>query len=367
MTAGPLPEPDRRAELLAMAAELRTELHRYCARLLGSVIDGEDVVQDALERALAACEALEPGTSLRPWLFRVAHNRALDLLRGRAVRVAEPMAAALEVADDATPDPLEMLMHQEAVQTAVSRFTELPVHQRSAVILKDVLDAPLGEIAALLDLTVDAVKGHLARGRARLREINAQAAPALAAPAPSEAALRYVALFNRRDWDGLRALLAGDVKLNQATYPRRVGAAEVGMFFSIYARSAAVRLAPAWLESREAIAVFDGAATVPSYFMWLEWREGRISFIHDYRHARYVADGSGLVLAQSSGPWTRSGGTAEQTARNIRPGHEENAYATGGRPEARNGHGHPAGGDATGMADGVGGDAGEGKSLRPQP
>ena len=69
-------------------------------------------------------------------------------------------------------------MRREAVKTAVSRFAELPILQRSVVILKDVLDESLAEIAALLDLTVDAVKGHLARGRARLREINAQGGPA---------------------------------------------------------------------------------------------------------------------------------------------------------------------------------------------
>ena len=91
--------------------------------------------------------------------------------------MAEPIDAASDVADSANPDPVEMLMRQEAVKTAVSRFGELPTLQRSVVILKDVLDESLTEIAALLDLTVDAVKGHLARGRARLREINAQAGP----------------------------------------------------------------------------------------------------------------------------------------------------------------------------------------------
>src|ERR1700676_4190234 len=151
---------------------------------MGSVIDGEDVVQDTLARALVALQELEEQgveetPPLRPWLFRIAHNRALDLLRGRAVRKAEPIEAALDVADPASPDPVEMLMRQEAVKTAVSRFAELPSLQRSVVILKDVLDEQLSEIAALLDLTVDAVKGHLARGRARLREINAQAGPLL--------------------------------------------------------------------------------------------------------------------------------------------------------------------------------------------
>jgi RNA polymerase sigma factor (sigma-70 family) len=300
------PNGDRHAGLLALAEELRPELHRYCARLMGSVIDGEDVVQDTLVRAYVAlqdleAQGLEEMPPLRPWLFRIAHNRALDLLRSRAVRMAEPIDAASDVADQASPDPVEVLMRQEAVKTAVSRFAELPTVQRSVVILKDVLDESLIEIAALLDLTVDAVKGHLARGRAHLREINAQAGLLADARPASAAVARYVALFNQRDWDGLRALLADDVKLRQSTYPLRVGSADVGMFFTIYANYAemdGVWLAPAWLEGREVIAVFkDRADPKPSYMMWLEWTHGRISFIRDYRYVRYVVDDAELSLA----------------------------------------------------------------------
>ncbi len=292
------PPKARRAQLLALASELRPELHRYCARLMGSVLDGEDVVQDTLVRAFAALQDLEETLPLRPWLFRIAHNRALDLLRGRAVRKAEPIDAASDVADSANPDPVEMLIRQEAVKTAVSRFVELPILQRSVVILKDVLDESLIEIAGLLDLTVDAVKGHLARGRARLREINARAGPPADARPASAAVARYVALFNQRDWDGLRALLADDVTLHQSLHPLRVGSTDVGMFFTIYAKSDGVRLAPAWLEGREVIAVFeDRADPKPSHIMWLEWRDGRISFIRDYRYVGYVAADAELALA----------------------------------------------------------------------
>jgi len=270
---------------------------------MGSVIDGEDVVQDTLLRALVALPDLDEATPLRPWLFRIAHNRALDLLRSRAVRNAEPIEAAPDVADPSSPDPEETLMRQEAIKTAVSRFAELPILQRSVVILKDVLDESLTEIAPLLDLSVDAVKGHLARGRARLREINAQAGPPPHAQAASAAVLRYVALFNQRDWDGLRALLADDVKLNQSSYPLRVGTADVGLFFTIYANSDGVWLAPAWLEGREVIAVFeDRADPKPSYLMWIEWRDGRISFVHDYRHVRYVVGDAELALAPDDRP-----------------------------------------------------------------
>jgi RNA polymerase sigma factor (sigma-70 family) len=270
---------------------------------MGSVIEGEDVVQDTLLRAFVALPDLQEAPPLRAWLFRIAHNRALDLLRSRAVRKAEPIDAASDVADSASPDAVEMLMRQEAVNTAVSRFAELPTLQRSVVILKDVLDESLIEIAGLLDLTVDAVKAHLARGRARLRQINAQAGPPPEARPASAAVTRYAELFNQRDWDSLRALLADDVKLNQSSHPPRIGRADVGLFFTIYAKSESVWLAPAWLEGREVIAVFeDRADPKPSYMMWLEWRDGRISFIRDYRHVRYVAADAELVLAPEAKP-----------------------------------------------------------------
>ena len=163
------PDSAPRAKLLALAGELRPELHRYCARLMGSVMDGEDVVQDTLARAFVALDGLPEVPPLRAWLFRIAHNRALDLLRSRAIRAAEPIEAAHEVADPESVDPVELMMRREAVETAVSRFAELPTMQRSVVILKDVLDQSLEEIATMLDLTVNAVKAHLARGRAGSR------------------------------------------------------------------------------------------------------------------------------------------------------------------------------------------------------
>ena len=296
------PQTPRQAQFLALAEKLRPELHRYCARLMGSVIDGEDVVQDTFVRAFVALDKPEESAPMRAWLFRIAHNRALDLLRSRATRQAEPIEAAQEVADTEIPDPVEMMMRREAVETAVSRFAELPTMQRSVVILKDVLDQSLEEIAALLDLTVNAVKAHLARGRARLKTINAQTPVKSALRQPSPAVARYVDLFNRRDWERLRSMLADDVRLIQSTYPPRAGAADVGTFFGIYSRSAPVRLAPAWLDGREVIAVYEDAAAKPSYMMWLEWTDGRISFIRDYKYVRYVIDDAELILAPDTAP-----------------------------------------------------------------
>ena len=265
---------------------------------MGSVIEGEDVVQDTLAKALVALDGLAETPPLRAWLFRIAHNRALDVLRSKAIRAAEPIEAAHNVVDQANPDPVGELMRQEAVSTAVSRFAELPILQRSVIILKDILDEPLAEIALLLDLTVDSVKAHLARGRARLREINAKSSQLPEAKSPSAAVARYAALFNQRDWEGLRALLADDVKLKQSTHPVRVGSADVGTFFSIYAKIDGVWLAPAWLDGREVIAVFENRLdTKPSYFMWLVWRGDKITFIRDYKYVRYVMADAELTFS----------------------------------------------------------------------
>jgi len=266
---------------------------------MGSVIEGEDVVQDALAKAFVAIDGMTETPPLRAWLFRIAHNRALDVLRSKAIRAAEPLDAAQNVIDEAITDPVEGLMRQETIKTAVSRFVELPILQRSVLILKDVLDEPLADIASLLDLSVDSVKAHLARGRARLRDINAKVEQFPDAKPPSAAAARYVALFNGRDWDGLRALLAEDVKLVQSSHPVRIGAADVGMFFSIYAKIEGIWLAPAVLEGREVIAVFQSRSDEdPCYFMWLEWRHGKITHIRDYKYVRYVMADAELISFQ---------------------------------------------------------------------
>ncbi len=287
--------PPQRERFVALIGALRPELHRYCARLTGSVFDGEDIVQDTLARGLAVVDQLEALPAVRPWLFRVAHNRAIDFLRDRARRAGEPLE--VEPIDDATPGSEAVVLQAEAVRLAVARFTELPPAQRSAVILKDVLELPLDEIAGVLDMTLDAVKGALARGRARLGALQTIAT---VPPPPSPAVVRYAALFNAHDWDGLRALLADDVELDQTTRPRRSGTAEVGQFFTFYASYAAAstwRVAPAWLDGREVVAVFEPSGSArPSYVTALTWRDDQLTFIRDFRYARYIAGDAEIAL-----------------------------------------------------------------------
>src|SRR5262245_35937705 len=138
-----------------MVQEIRPQLHRYCARLTGSVIEGEDIVQDTLAKAFYAISLQPEVPPLRPWLFRIAHNAALDYLKSHGHKYTEPRAELPERAEpEDAPDPY-------ALRAALSRFLALTVSERAAVILKDVLGHSLEEAAATMGVTVPAVKAAL--------------------------------------------------------------------------------------------------------------------------------------------------------------------------------------------------------------
>ncbi|MHB8816853.1 MAG: sigma-70 family RNA polymerase sigma factor [Steroidobacteraceae bacterium] len=283
-----------RRRFLELVADVRPELHRYCARMTGSVADGEDIVQDTLARAYYLLPEMDEVPAFRPWLFRIAHNRALDHLRSYGERMGEPLEAVQESTVDPAPDPGDDIAREQAVQAAVSRFVELPPAQRSCVILKDVLGHSLDEIGALLELSLPAVKAALHRGRGRLREL--KATPPTAPPQTSPAVARYVALFNARDWDGVRAMLAEDVQLDLVSRAQRAGRA-VGNYLTNYDRLHDWRLAPAWLEGREVIAVFRAPDARPGYFIELRFDGDKIRSIRDFRYVPYVMGDAALVLA----------------------------------------------------------------------
>jgi RNA polymerase sigma factor (sigma-70 family) len=285
-----------RRRFLELVADLRPELHRYCARMTGSVSDGEDIVQETLARAYYLLPEMDEMPAFRPWLFRIAHNRALDHLRRYEARMSEPLETVQDSAADPAPDPGDALAHQQAVQAAVSRFVELAPTQRSCVILKDVLGHSLEDIGGLLELSLPAVKAALHRGRVRLREL-AEAQPAkLPWRQPSPAVVRYAALFNARDWDGVRAMLAEDVQLDLVSRAQRSGRA-VGNYMSNYDRFGDWHLVPAMLEGREVIAVFRAPGeTRPAYFIELGFEEDRIKSIRDFRYVPYVMEDAMVVL-----------------------------------------------------------------------
>jgi len=281
---------DGQQRFLELVSEVRPDLHRYCARMTGSVADGEDIVQETLARAYYALSQLEAVPQLRPWLFQIAHNRAVDFLRRYERRMGQPLDEAMAMAD-AADDPEDVLAREEATRAAISRFSELVPAQRSSVILKDVLGHSLDEIAALLGLSLPATKAALHRGRERLRALAQVAPEETSAPprAPSAAVARYIALFNARDWEAVRAMLAEDVRLDLVSRARRNGRREVSEYFSNYATVTDWQLVPAWIDGREVIAVFRNPSdTRPGYFVELTLTPEGITKIKDFRYVPYI-------------------------------------------------------------------------------
>jgi RNA polymerase sigma-70 factor (ECF subfamily) len=259
--------------------------------MTGSVADGEDIVQDTLARAYYALSELPQMPALRPWLFKIAHRRAIDYLRGYERRMGEPLDDQEDTRMDDTNDPEDLLAREQAVYAAVSRFVELAPAQRSCVILKDVLGHSLEDISTLLDISVPAVKAALHRGRERLRDASPASREAAARHAASLTIARYAALFNARDWDGVRAMLSDDVRLELISRSQRAGRREVGVYFSNYERIADWHLVPGWMEGREMLAVFRHVADArPAYFILLTVQDGQITLIRDFRYVPYISD-----------------------------------------------------------------------------
>jgi RNA polymerase sigma-70 factor (ECF subfamily) len=219
----------------------RRELTGYCYRMLGSAFEAEDAVQDTMLRAWQAADRFEGRSSVRSWLYKIATNVCLDMLRGRSRR-ARPMelgpacppeesslarvlpehAWITPVADSRVlpedGDPAEIAMARETIRLAfVTALQHLPPRQRAALILCEVLRWQAAETADLLGTSVAAVNSALQRARATMTTLQATApspddAPAAGPAQPSEADLlaRYVDAFERYDIDALVALLAAD-------------------------------------------------------------------------------------------------------------------------------------------------------------
>jgi RNA polymerase sigma-70 factor (ECF subfamily) len=294
----PVPEASAAAQDIdGLVVAMRPKLHRYCARMVGSVIDGEDVLQDALIKAVEAFASAGPIGNPEGWLFRIAHNTALDFLRRRVRQ--EALRSAEEV--DMIADQLDVVTSRQIANASLRTFMRLPVAQRSSVILMDVLGCSLQEVCEIMDYSLPAVKAALHRGRAQLREL-AEAPEDLPQPKLSEADRdrlgAYVAHFNARDFDAIRAMIADDVRLDLVNRSRMNGKAEVSRYFGNYSKVSDWHLVSGLVERHPAILVFDpnepGAR--PKYFMLLQWSAGKVATIRDFRHAAYVIDGAEVLV-----------------------------------------------------------------------
>jgi RNA polymerase sigma-70 factor, ECF subfamily len=173
----------------------------------------------------------------------------------------------------------------------------LPVAQRSSVILMDVLGCSPSEVCEVMDFSLPAVKAALHRGRIQLREIAGEPDDA-PHPELSEADRDrlgvYVAHFNARDFDAIRAMIADDIRLDLVNRTRLNGKADVTRYFGNYSKAGDWHLVPGLVEGRPAILVFDPGepALGPKYFMLLQWAADKVSTIRDFRHAPYIIDGA---------------------------------------------------------------------------
>jgi RNA polymerase sigma-70 factor (ECF subfamily) len=283
-----------RKQFLATMGELRPKLHRFCTRMCGSSLDGEDVVQEVLAQAFYNLPMLRDRSRLEPWLFRIAHHKCVDLLR-REKRLREDTVAHEEAerAEGSAGEPANESLGEPIGETLAPLVTQLPPKERAAVLLKDVLQYRLSEVAEIVESTVAGVKAALHRGRAKLRELHAK---------PSETELdhhqrtlltAYVDCFNRRDWDALRRLIQADATLD--VLERYAGPMASANYFGNYgALPWEWRLSLGRVDGEPVILHWKrfGAEWRPHAAIRLWWRDGKVSRIRDYLHVDYVLQGA---------------------------------------------------------------------------
>jgi len=280
------------------------ELRVHCYRMLGSLSDAEDVLQETLAAVWLGLDGFAGRSSLRTWLYRVATNRCLNAIRaGKRRRPPEPVppfdppepsrrGEVTWLQPYPTPGPLARYEAREAIELAfIAALQRLPARQTAAVILCDVLGFATAEAAAVLDTTSTAVKGTLQRARASLERD-----PATAAERPTsgadvgeerELARRFADAFVADDIDGLVVLLSDDAWL--AMPPARHeyhGPDAVAAFLQASAQWRGPRqhlLIPTRANTQPAFGCYltdpDGAASQPTGIVVLTIKEARISAI----------------------------------------------------------------------------------------
>src|SRR5215470_9718264 len=282
---------------LETITNLRPSLHRYCARMTGSVMDGEDVVQEALFEAYQKLDKFDDSRPLKPWLFRIAYNRCIDFLRERGVRIeAESAAMSPDVVEPKEPPVLGI---GQAVEHLV---LTLPPKERACLLLKDVFDYTLEEIAELVDSTVGGVKAALNRGRTKL----ASSSPAVkstqnASPELARIMQLYVDRFNRRDWDGVRELTSADARLRVAE--RFAGKFVDAPYFVNYERWPwPWKLAVGEVDGEPVVIILRlrGETWTPHSTIRFELTGERIERIMDYIHCPWLLPAATSVLLDAT-------------------------------------------------------------------
>ncbi|WP_443748127.1 RNA polymerase sigma factor [Asticcacaulis solisilvae] len=282
----------RQAAFIETLRDLRPQLHRYCARMTGSVLDGEDVMQEAVFEAYRKLDVYDESRALMPWLMRIAHNRCIDFLRRRKVRQdAEAIAA-----DPGVVAPVETSGRE--VDRAVERLIiHLPPKERACVLLKDVFDYSLEDIAVLVDSTVGGVKAALGRGRAKLESLPvAPPAGAVVNAETLELLNLYIDRFNRRDWDGVRALTSADARLRVTDC--FAGRLADSPYFVEYGRPIIPwRMALGAVDGETVIIILrdDTAQAIPFSVIRLEVSGGCVVGITDYIKCAWVLEPAASV------------------------------------------------------------------------
>jgi len=209
----------------------RVELMGYCYRMLGSPFDAEDAVQDAFEHAWRSRSRFQGRTAMRPWLYRIATNVCLDMLRGRKRRLRPmdlgpaqlPVLENVRVLPQSTwiepipiwieGDPEDIAVARESVRLAfVAALQRLSARQRAVLILRDVVQLQANEVAEVLDTTVASVNSVLQRARSSLSRSYVRVADRVQPLTLADRKLlqRYVSAFERYDMAALTALIRED-------------------------------------------------------------------------------------------------------------------------------------------------------------
>jgi RNA polymerase sigma-70 factor, ECF subfamily len=230
----------------ALLEQHRSALTGHCYRMLGSVVDAEDAVQEAMLRAWKALDRFQEQASLKTWLYRIATNVCLDALAATERRRLRPLelsdrpgevrddmalprrpreawvepipdAAALPAAEDA--DPAERAILRESIRLAfVAALQYLPPRQRAVLLLTQVLNWSAQETAAALDMSVAAVNSALQRARATLAARNPAVVPRALSDGQAALLQRYVDAFERYDVAALTALLHEEATLSMPPF-----------------------------------------------------------------------------------------------------------------------------------------------------